>query len=99
MPNVNYLRGRAFEYEIMKAWVATGHSVMRTAGSHGLFDLVAIRNDGITLIQCKSVRSVAQAERLLRQWSLNPPLTPSSKFHQMMVVKVYRQKVLKSVTV
>jgi hypothetical protein len=43
MPNRNYLRGRAHEYAIKRKWERDGWTVLRTAGSHGFADLVALR--------------------------------------------------------
>ncbi len=66
--NANYLKGRAKEYRVMKEWREKGWTVVRSAGSHGLFDVIAISpppktfpGDGtlgqIRLIQCKSGKS------------------------------------------
>ncbi len=44
MPNKRYISGRAHEYAIKKKWEKDGWTVLRTAGSHGEFDLVAIQN-------------------------------------------------------
>jgi len=41
MPSKNYQRGRAKEYRIRKKLEDTGLYVVRTAGSHGVCDLVA----------------------------------------------------------
>lgn len=67
MPNANYLAGRRFEYERMKYWRKDmGYDVMRTAGSRGTYDLIAIHPDhGVVLIQCKVVTHGAAADRLL----------------------------------
>jgi predicted RNA binding protein YcfA (HicA-like mRNA interferase family) len=39
----NYTRGRAKEYRVAKRLRAQGWTVLRTAGSHGPFDLIAIK--------------------------------------------------------
>lgn len=41
MPNSNYLAGRASEYKVMKDLRSKGLEVLRTAGSHGVADIVA----------------------------------------------------------
>lgn len=60
MPNKNYLRGRRLEYQVKKAYEAEGYKVMRTAGSHGDFDLIAVYEGtyltAVIFIQCKSVK-------------------------------------------
>lgn len=43
MTNRNYVRGRSYEYKIAKKLRAEGWEVLRTAGSHGAFDLIAIK--------------------------------------------------------
>lgn len=43
LPNKMYGRGRRYEYKISKKLRAEGWTVLRTAGSHGLFDLIAIK--------------------------------------------------------
>lgn len=41
MPNKNYLAGRAMEYRVMKDLRSKGLEALRTAGSHGVADIVA----------------------------------------------------------
>lgn len=41
MPNSNYLAGRAMEYAVMKDLRSKGLDALRTAGSHGVADIVA----------------------------------------------------------
>ena len=43
MPNRNYIRGRDKEYRVAKKLRDEGWTVLRMAGSHGEFDLVAIK--------------------------------------------------------
>jgi len=47
----NYQKGRAFEYKIKKILENRGFIVFRTAGSHGLFDLICFKK---TISQNKS---------------------------------------------
>ena len=78
MPNRNYLRGRAHEYQVKKELEKDGWLVIRAAGSHGLFDLVAIKqpsnyishkNGQILLIQCKTGKSYAKWLNEYLHWS------------------------------
>lgn len=78
MPNKFYRRGVAHEYAIKRKWEKDGWTVLRTAGSHGEFDLIAIKKgtgktlftpfgldidrSNIVLIQAKSGKS-AERER------------------------------------
>ena len=57
MVNKNYLSGRRFEYKVKKLYEQAGYTVLRTSGSHGFADLVAVKNGArkqILFIQCKN---------------------------------------------
>lgn len=43
MPNKNYVSGRNFEYKVRDYLVSKGYLVIRSAGSKGVADLVAIK--------------------------------------------------------
>lgn len=90
MPNKNYVAGRRLEYQFKKDWEAEGAIVLRTAGSHGLFDLVAINEQQgeITFIQCKRVTTVAAHNKLADDWAKKPPLNINANVFQALVVKV-----------
>jgi Holliday junction resolvase len=52
--NINYRRGRAKEYRLKKKYEKEGFIVLRTSGSHGFADLIAINEKGeIIFIQAK----------------------------------------------
>jgi hypothetical protein len=44
MPNKRYLAGRRFEYKVKRVLEKNGWEVLRTSGSHGLYDLICIRD-------------------------------------------------------
>ena len=89
MSNRNYIRGRNFEYKRMKAWRDADYAVSRTSGSHGKFDLYALKsNCPVEAIQCKVVKTEAAARRLLASFVKHPPMTPSSYFHQHLEIWV-----------
>ena len=50
----NYQRGRSAEYKAVKELQAAGYIVTRAAGSHGLWDVVAVNANGVRMIQVKS---------------------------------------------
>ena len=83
----NYEAGRRFEYKRMKVWRANGAVVMRTAGSHGPFDLIAICDGEVVLIQCKRVKSEAAAWLLIGKFKKKPPLE-KGWYHQHIEVYV-----------
>ena len=72
MPNQNYLKGRRKEYAVMRKAKEAGWLPLRTAGSHGFVDVIAIdfENKIIRFIQCKPPSiSRLQILRLENQWS------------------------------
>lgn len=48
-----YARGRTFEYRVMNHFKELGFFVIRSAGSHGAADLIALKNPHKIMIQCK----------------------------------------------
>jgi Holliday junction resolvase len=76
MPNRQYIKGRAKEYRIMKRLKEEGYDiVVRTAGSHGAFDVIGIKAETleIKLIQSKpkSMSEAAKAKLITAHWWLN----------------------------
>jgi Holliday junction resolvase len=62
--NKNYRRGREAEYRAKRLLEAAGYTVIRAAGSHGMFDLVALSKLGGRAIQIKTGSArVTQIER------------------------------------
>jgi Holliday junction resolvase len=60
----NYAKGYRFERRCAKTLEAMGFFVIRSAGSHGLFDLVALKPGIVWLVQCKVNREdLSKAER------------------------------------
>ena len=96
MANNRYLQGRKFEYERKRIWETIGFHVIRAAGSHGKFDLIAFQEGGtlVHAIQCKRAKTEKQAERMLRAFEQNPPMLPSEHFMQVLEVYVPRLGVL-----
>jgi hypothetical protein len=62
MPNSNYRKGRRMEYAAKKILEAGGYTVIRAAGSHGPFDLVAVDWSGVILIQVKADCKISKQE-------------------------------------
>lgn len=62
----NYSRGANFERRVQKYFESSGWLVIRSAGSHSLIDLVALKGGEVQLIQCKTdgVLSVAERQQL-----------------------------------
>lgn len=64
MPNKNYQRGVRYERKIQSD---IGMNSIRTAGSHGVFDVIAYNKDVVRFIQCKA--SKKKDIRLSDYWS------------------------------
>jgi len=62
MANKRYVRGRNFEYRVKKYFEAKGYFVVRSAGSKGVFDLIAITDGEIIGIQCKRYGKITENE-------------------------------------
>jgi len=75
MPNANYVKGRKKEYRIKQKLEKEGYIVLRTAGSHGFADLIAIRKPinkeirEIRFIQCKPDNfATSEIKKILREF-------------------------------
>ena len=92
-PNPNYKAGRAFEYERRLAWRKEGYEALRTAGSHGSFDIIAVKDgEPVHLIQCKRADDTATAKRLADKFRASPPYPRNEHFYQWMEIRVKGQK-------
>ena len=60
--NKGYERGRRAEYMAVKQLEAAGYKAVRSAGSHGLWDVMAVNANGVRLIQVKSDEDVADVK-------------------------------------
>ncbi len=92
MPNANYRSGRALEYSRKKFWESKNYAVVRSSGSHGIWDLAAVHRSNpekpVLLIQCKVVKNLIDASVLYRKLRKNPPLPVSTKYEFLLEVKV-----------
>ena len=57
--NTNYKKGYRIELKFKKQLEQEGYFVVRSSGSHGLFDLVAFNTSEIKLIQVKKVNHLS----------------------------------------
>lgn len=65
MVNKNYIKGRTKEYKVKNQLEKEGWIVLRTAGSHGFADLIAIGRSKIRFIQCKPDNFSSRLETVL----------------------------------
>jgi len=63
----NYIKGRAFEYKIKDFFERNNYLVFRMAGSHGVFDLIAIKGNEIKLIQAKEVSNKSAVNHIVNE--------------------------------
>ena len=57
-----YTKGADYERELKKRCEEQGYYVVRSAGSHGVADLVALSRCSVILIQCKSGKTGPKKE-------------------------------------
>jgi Holliday junction resolvase len=76
MPNRNYEKGRRFEYVEKKRLENLGYIVLRTSGSHGFADLVAVKPGEVRFIQCKAqpaTKADVKKYKNMRIYRMNAP--------------------------
>lgn len=59
----NYEKGRRGEYQVIRILEKAGYYATRTAGSHGMYDVVGINSSLVRLIQVKINKPIAPADR------------------------------------
>lgn len=91
MPNTNYQRGRRFEWQLKRDLEADGFLVTRASGSHGIFDLIALKehnhNPIVWLIQCKVTKNKKTIDKLIKDFTKNLPFSQDA-FTQKLAVKI-----------
>ncbi len=88
MPNAKYLKGRRSEYELRDLFLADGAKfVIRTAGSHSPFDLVAVYDTYSVWVQLKA-GCKATIKQECRNW-LPSPMPPLH--HNWLICKIDRE--------
>lgn len=55
--NKNYMRGARFERSVIEYLEKFGFKTLRTAGSHGFTDVIAVGKNVVRFIQCKVTKS------------------------------------------
>lgn len=67
MTNKNYVKGRRKEYTVRKFLQSKKWITLRTAGSHGFADLIAVKKGRIRFIQCKPDNFGKKAQQMLEE--------------------------------
>lgn len=63
LPNKKYIRGRNNEYRAIKILECAGYRCIRSAGSHGMWDIHAYSKVGARYIQVKTNGHITDVER------------------------------------
>jgi len=58
-----YRKGYQFERQVFHLFMSAGYYVLRSAGSHGIFDLIAIKHSIPFGIQCKYNNNISDIEK------------------------------------
>ncbi|MEM1820965.1 MAG: hypothetical protein QXU64_05185 [Thermofilaceae archaeon] len=59
----SYKKGAKLEYKVRDLLARRGYFVVRSAGSRGPFDLVALKKGEVLLVQCRADGRVSEEER------------------------------------
>ena len=71
--NKNYRNGRALEYKVIKELEGKGFTALRTAGSHGVADIVAFRSKSLPMSLIDPMSPKDMVEAILEGWMRLPP--------------------------
>lgn len=66
----NASRGAAIEYDVMSRLRELGWYCVRSSGSHGVADVLALRRGGIVVVQCKYDRGRVESVEWSALWTL-----------------------------
>ena len=84
MPNNKYIAGANFERKVKAEIENIGNLCFRTAGSHGVADLIVIAKGVPTLIQCKISNKISPGEKA--------KLKATAMRHKCHALIAYREK-------
>jgi len=96
---MSYRKGYKFEREIFNIFQSAGYYCIRSAGSHGVFDIVAIK-DGITFgIQCKynnhiTTRELIAMKNAYKQYGIIPLYAYRFKGKPLCIKDIIHDKLL-----
>lgn len=95
MSRNRYKSGARKEYRVKKYLESQGFKVIRSAGSHGVWDLVGIKDGRIVLIQVKSKSSAREGLKQLldfkeKKWIISQELWVVERIILRKVVREYQ---------
>lgn len=84
MPNKNYVNGRTREYRTMRLLETLGYTAFRSAGSHGLWDVIGYNSTSMVFIQVKFNKGPSESEWEMMREAIVPP-------HGYKIVHIYKK--------
>lgn len=103
MPNLNYRAGARLEYGRRKHWQKRGWTVVRSSGSHGIWDLCGVKLEDpshpVMFVQCKRVSTQQEAKSMIKKFKEHPPMPLSPHYFMMLEVHVKGSREVMSVEV
>jgi len=97
MPNRNYDRGRTLEYRTIKNFEDMGCTAIRSAGSHGLTDVIAWNRRCFWLVQIKSGSARMTPADIERFREMPAPPNAIKQIHQYVKNKGKWELIVKDV--
>lgn len=95
MPNKNYRRGVAIERKVKDFLENIGYTVIRAAGSHGVYDIIAINTntptEPVRCIQVKRAPTVIGARRIKARHQFPPMQSGFQAYQQELWIWVDRK--------
>ena len=87
---MNYRRGSAFERKVKEMLELDGYYVVRSAGSHGVADLVAVKPGEVLFVQCKTTGISAAECNVLVETSAQYGAVPVVAVKRGRKTEIYR---------
>ena len=92
--NKNYVRGAAFERELVNKYKALDAVAFRSAGSHSQVDVTVIPKTGpVIFIQAKTTSDEATAKRMIKNFK-EKPFLPRGPYLQVFAVKLKNKGIM-----
>lgn len=95
MANKNYRRGVVIERKVKDELEIKGYTVLRTAGSHGIYDIIAVNEanptEPVRCIQVKRVATLVGAKRIVAKYQFPPMQSGFQSYRQELWVWVDRK--------
>lgn len=95
MARTNYQVGYYYERKCQKELEEKGYNTFRTAGSHSVLDVLAMKKKELRLIQVKSTKSksrnYAKEELEMKMWTNHPISNPFFKVNKELWVWRFRK--------